>query len=87
MAKDAVDIAAVAYVLAREVGADTDNVISRGDAVAGSSTQGDVADPGGVVIKRKITIGRVETDDGVIERLNTAVLEGQKSYREKSAFG
>ena len=67
MAKDAADIATVAHV--RTIGADTDNVIGRGDVVAGKRSQRRVEEAGGVAAERNNTIGRVVVAGGVeIER-------------------
>jgi len=69
LAKDVADIAAVARV--RTIGADTDNVIGRGDAATGALAQGRVLAASGVVRERTSTGGRVVVAGVEQERINT----------------
>src|SRR5438552_16349363 len=68
---DAPDVAAITNV--RTCGADTDNVIGRGDVDTGCITQGRVVGAAGVAKERVNTAGRVEGAVYVVkERVNTA---------------
>src|SRR5207302_581793 len=68
---DAPDVAAITNV--RTSGADTDNVIGRGDVDTGCITQGRVVGAAGVAKERVNTAGRVEGAVYVVkERVNTA---------------
>src|SRR5205807_6735024 len=70
-AKDVADKAAVVHVISRDVRADTNNVIGRGDAAAGTCAYGCVA-VAGDVSEREITGGRVVASSGLaIERAKT----------------
>ena len=60
------DKAAVAH--GRTSGADSNNVVGRGNAVAGANAYGRVVTAGGVASKRKITVRRVVTAGGVAEK-------------------
>ena len=73
MAKNAPDVAAVAYVLTADVGADGDNVIGGGDIDAGRMAHGEIAVASAIVIERNNTDGRVSASGGVAkERVYTA---------------
>jgi hypothetical protein len=62
---DVADIAAIAHVRAIDPGADTNNVIDRGNVTHGAGTQGRVVPTGGIGKKRCLTYGRI-CDAGVV---------------------